>query len=741
VRAATLVLAITPWLAACGGDAPPASPDAGPGAGGDGALEIAPPAIPWWSEESGGEPPVAPPQLEPCPAGWRSIDEDGVTRCEPWPESGHADCSLGSVHFPGEPGCVPIGAACPAGDFADALPAAGVLYVLASAATGGDGTRARPFARVSDALAAATSGTIVAVGKGRYDEPIALPAGVTLRGACSAETLLTSSVEDDFDPIVLVASRGGAIAGVRIGEGARSGLQVRGMGASVELDGVLVHQARGYGIVVTAGSALTGHDLVISDSAVRPRDGTQGWALYVESGTVVVDRLALERSTAFGAFVTGTGAQLQIERAVIRDTQPRAGRYGVGIHVKEGGTLGATSSVIEINREAGLEIVDAGSVARLTSVVVRETSERALDGRLGHAIDVYPSAAAELRRCVVAASAQAAITVAGEALVEDALILDTRSTAVGGEGLHVTAGGVVSVHRARFERNHGGAIIAREVGSRLEIEDLLVRDTDIAMFEEQKGRGLVAQLGASVRVARAILERNHDEGISAYDEGTTLELEDVLVRSTLAAMIGDEHGRGLGVQGGATATARRCVFDSNREVGIFVGAARATLTLEDVVITDTQLRTDGLTGRGLDVELGAMAIATRMLVRRNHDSALYTGADAVVVGHDVRIEDTRENGCVPDGCVRGGIATGSYGGSLALERFAVRGAALCGVHVALDGQADLTNGEIAGAAIGACVQVDGYDLSRLTTSVAYHDNGTSLQTTELPVPEPVAPTP
>jgi hypothetical protein len=44
---------------------------------------------------------------------------------------------------------------------------------------------------------------------------------------------------------------------------------------------------------------------------------------------------------------------------------------------------------------------------------------------------------------------------------------------------------------------------------------------------------------------------------------------------------------------------------------------------------------------------------------------------------------------------------------------------------------------VAESAIGACVQVEGYDLSRLMTDVSYRDNGANLQATSLPVPEPL----
>ena len=54
--------------------------------------------------------------------------------------------------------------------------------------------------------------------------------------------------------------------------------------------------------------------------------------------------------------------------------------------------------------------------------------------------------------------------------------------------------------------------------------------------------------------------------------------------------------------------------------------------------------------------------------------------------------------------------------------------------VAYDGGLDLMSGEIRESTIGACVQVDDYDFSRLTTDVLYVDNGTNLETTSLPIP-------
>ena len=58
-----------------------------------------------------------------------------------------------------------------------------------------------------------------------------------------------------------------------------------------------------------------------------------------------------------------------------------------------------------------------------------------------------------------------------------------------------------------------------------------------------------------------------------------------------------------------------------------------------------------------------------------------------------------------------GIATIS--GSVSVSNFVVTDAATCGVFIEGEvGELDLSTGIVSGAPIGACVQLDGYDLTR-----------------------------
>jgi hypothetical protein len=78
------------------------------------------------------------------------------------------------------------------------------------------------------------------------------------------------------------------------------------------------------------------------------------------------------------------------------------------------------------------------------------------------------------------------------------------------------------------------------------------------------------------------------------------------------------------------------------------------------------------------------------------------------------------------------------GGRIRARRFIFANNVLAGVQVAAGGQVDLDDGEIRGSPIGANVQDSGYDVSRLSRSVRYTDNGTNLDSTSLPVPMPGA---
>jgi hypothetical protein len=75
------------------------------------------------------------------------------------------------------------------------------------------------------------------------------------------------------------------------------------------------------------------------------------------------------------------------------------------------------------------------------------------------------------------------------------------------------------------------------------------------------------------------------------------------------------------------------------------------------------------------------------------------------------------------------------GGVLAMDHFESSGPGLCGIQIASGAEVDLHDGVVRGGPIGLNLQVDGYDVDRLTERVHYADNGVNLDSSELPVPE------
>jgi hypothetical protein len=143
------------------------------------------------------------PRIATCAAGWSRgrLDVDrGVSLgplslelCRPPPR---VSCAGPGYQAPGDAGCGPIGE-CGAGDFADDVPIDAV-FVRPGPDTG-DGSRARPYARVEQAVSAGAR--TIALARGRYDEPVRLSGDVNVVGACAERTALDAGVR-------LVAFRG-----------------------------------------------------------------------------------------------------------------------------------------------------------------------------------------------------------------------------------------------------------------------------------------------------------------------------------------------------------------------------------------------------------------------------------------------------------------------------------------------------------------------------------------------------
>ena len=103
----------------------------------------------------------------------------------------------------------------------------------------------------------------------------------------------------------------------------------------------------------------------------------------------------------------------------------------------------------------------------------------------------------------------------------------------------------------------------------------------------------------------------------------------------------------------------------------------------------------------------------------------------------VRISGLRERSCVSSTCPTegGGSAVAAvFSGAVVARGLEVIGAPLCGVQVAEGGSLDVESGSIRQSAIGACVQIEGYDLARVVAGVEYRDNERNVESSGVYVP-------
>lgn len=318
----------------------------------------------------------------------------------------------------------------------------------------------------------------------------------------------------------------------------------------------------------------------------------------------------------------------------------------------------------------------------------------------------------------------------------DLVVRESRPGARGlGDGVRSFQGSTIVLERALIDDNRLAGV-ASAFESALELTDVLVRGTGSNVADRQGGRGIAAQEG-TVRGTRVRLEDNEEAGL--WTAQSDAQLDDLEIAGTRVRAYDGEGGRGVNVERTSTVTIRRALVDANHEIGVFVHAASA-LTLEDAVVRGTLSNDRGIGGMGVSVQDGSTADLSRIAIESNLGVGLFSWS-GTVTGTDVAIASTGEWPCYAAGTCTAGWGYGVSAvesASVMLSRFVVTDSALCGVQVASNASLDLAEGLVARSPIGANVQVPGYDLARISTTVRYVDNDTPIDTSALPLPEPSA---
>ena len=713
-------------LALAGCDVPTAGVDAGR----DAALDVhvdggdlRTPRIPWLAE---GAPTLAPvaPSAWACPAGWRAIDRgDGARACDPFPEGGRPACEEGSVWWPGAASCAPLGPACTA-EWPD-VSGARVRHVQPGA-SGGDGSRALPFGTLAEALAGATSGDVIALSRGAHEVSgtIAVPAGVTLVGACIGDTSITTVADAPSEAMLEPRGEGVVIRDLTLGPSARGAARARA-GTSVSLSGVRVREAS-YVALLADGGALDATDVLVE--ATREARGFGIGLATQYGGALRATRVLVRGGADRGVYAVDPGTTLELTDVIVEDVAATArADSGVGIEVQTEARATLGRVVVERVHTIGLFALREG-VVDASSIVVRGTRVSALD-RFASGVGVQESASMTVRGAWLVHNAGRGANVAdGSLVLEDTLVDDTD---IAGTEEMLSAG-VVAWDAASFSMRRSAVLGSRGLGvlvsgTTATLEDLVIADTEVVLDDGTDGDGLFAQDGAELTVERALLVRNPIWNVIAVSDGTRLTLRD-------ARVVDGDRGVALVSLDGATLRAERAIVERARTWG--VAAQRGTLELFDVAISGTLGVGDEL-GGGVLAQVASTVRGERVLVEGNQwvgIAAVAEGASASLTDVVVRrteLPECDEGGC--DNTVGVGMLARD-GASLALERFVSEGNATVGLQIAIGGSLDARHGVVRDQPIGVNVQVAGYDLSRLTEDVVF-DNDVNLDARELPVPD------
>jgi hypothetical protein len=272
----------------------------------------------------------------------------------------------------------------------------------------------------------------------------------------------------------------------------------------------------------------------------------------------------------------------------------------------------------------------------------------------------------------------------------------------------------------------------------LRLVDTVVRDTRPRGADGFGGLGIALVNGAALEVERVRFSGNRGTALFAAHAGTTVAGSDLSIEGTRANEPGPLRlfGRAFDLQEGATAQLARVRFEDNETAGLLVSASVADL--EDLAVSRTRADPEsGRGGRGVITQDGGDLTIRRGHLGGNREVGLYVSESSALL-EDIHIEDTTAVECRGEACfgLATGIGLGVYRNSEArMSRFVLADNEILGLHLAVGGVLDAAEGVVSGSLIGANVSTEGFDLTRISQSVAYIDNGRNLDTDELPVPE------
>lgn len=588
-----------------------------------------------------------------CPAGWEAVDAHAVTPVEL--ANGYApavkacappalptSCPAGQRPALGSQSCVPVGAPCPAGDFPPGL--TGTVYYVKAGASGNGLSPSTPMGTIAAALAAAPAGSTIAVARGTYTEYVPVIRAITLQGACAQETIIAAPSRSATRGTIDVGAAA-TIKDLKV-TGPRPGVWASFNPDFARLEGVIVEAAELAGVFVSDSGKLELLDVLVTGTLADPTDNTMGRGLQVRSGGQVRGaRVVVEKNRDVGVTLDGAGCSAELSELIVRDTQSETASraFGLGMEVRYGARAVLARALFERNRNSALVSDKAGSRLTLTDVVLQDTLPQENNSQYGGGLELSAGVTADATRLFIRRNRATGIRLGGAAFTAtDLAVTGTEARAndaTQGLGLVMDTLATATLTRAVFAHNRIADLFVAGQGTRLTVDDARLYGARVQGSDGKWGMGFIAIDQAALTANRLAIEHTDDLGGQVQGRSVAT-LTDLSIRDT--GFGGPQvAGDGLAVQSGAQAIITRAAFKANRRIA--VGAhTGAVVQLADLTVSDMGTDLNGLFGRGVVAQSGAIVSVLRADFARAREAALYAyGAGTRLYVDAARVTDTQ----------------------------------------------------------------------------------------------------
>lgn len=340
----------------------------------------------------------------------------------------------------------------------------------------------------------------------------------------------------------------------------------------------LEHNVEGQ-LVVAFGSSATIDFLATRDSSGVGGDSPRpGVGIAVQSDAhLALSASALDGNES-GGILIALDSQLVATDVAIRDS----GELGTApsspaLEVRVGSTATVVGALVERARGAAVILAEDGVLELSDSVIMDTRATLEADGS-GLGATVEGTAHLTLSRVLIDHARRGGVISRPGSTVDatDVVVRDTEPSGPRDLGPGMSLFGRATLTRIIIERATVLGLAASGDAAVLDAHDIVVRDTRSDLTDGLYGRGLEANLGAQVTGDRILLERNREVSAFAFDPLTRMELTNLVIRDTLTEEChtpcpSGGLGHGATVLEGATLVLSGFVITRSALLGVQVG--------------------------------------------------------------------------------------------------------------------------------------------------------------------------